>query len=110
MIDETLAKHMVELLNDILALDPMAVTSLVTSGFGCNEHLAKHSTMQVRTCGCGSGLVKDDRNQVIYSLGVMGLLNGICGADNNGLGSVAAVKDKDTGQVKRFVFIDKESR
>lgn len=67
----------IELLNDALNKDPMAMWALATTRVTCNEVLADHPTIQV-------GKYSDD-----YKVGLIGILNGIFGAADDGYGAIA---------------------
>ena len=66
-----LAQQCADLLNEALTLDPTAVATLVGMRVPCNKELADHSTVQVR---------QDGENT--FSVGLLGLLNGIIGANS----------------------------
>lgn len=74
-----LAQQCADLLNDALKLDPTAVATLVGMRVPCNEKLADHPTIQVR---------QDGENT--FSVGLLGLLNGIIGANAKNHGYLAA--------------------
>jgi hypothetical protein len=81
------------LLNEALARDPMALTQLVNARVPCNEKLTNHKTVQT---GMHGGE---------YKVGVLGLLNGILGYKLGGIGAEGDV-DPKTGRlvrVRRFV-------
>lgn len=69
--------HVIEVLNEALLIDPEAIQSLLAIRVPCNQKLADHPTIQVM-----------ERNGK-YTVGVLGLLNGIFGADENGCGYLA---------------------
>lgn len=82
-----------DLLNDALARDPMALTQLINARVSCNEKLTNHKSVQT---GMYSGEFK---------LGVLGLINGILGYKLGGIGAEGDV-DPKSGQllrVRRFV-------
>ncbi|TXH15675.1 MAG: hypothetical protein E6R03_06765 [Hyphomicrobiaceae bacterium] len=74
---------LIAFLNSIAAIDPAAMHALLLLRVPCNEALADHPTAQVRS---------DERGA---SISLLGLLNGYCGAHDDGLnkgcGPVAAV-------------------
>jgi hypothetical protein len=63
--DLELADRIIELMNDALARDPIAVTELIANRVPCNDDLATHPTIQVNPA--------DD------TVGMLGFLNGLCG-------------------------------
>ena len=91
-IDEQLAARVIALLNEALSLDSEAVTALVNSRVRCNEGLACHPTIQVGTRDDGSNTV-----------GLVGVLNGLCGVDADGWGPIAVSIEEDTGRVLGFL-------
>lgn len=94
MIDHegtVLAHAIVGLLNEMLTLDPVATAALINARVPCNDALANHSTIQ-------AGPVEGSPQNVV---GILGLLNGLCGVDDRGWGVVAAVVESD-GTVSGF--------
>jgi hypothetical protein len=70
-------------LNSLLELDRPAVASLIANRVPCNQALADHETVQVRAQHGG------------YHVGLLGILNGLFGCDDDGIGPIAAVFDQD---------------
>jgi hypothetical protein len=77
-------KEVVNFLNECFKLDKIAIEKLVNSRVRCNEKLENHPTIQ-----CGED---KDGNAVV---GLLGILNGIFGADKDGWGVIAAYFDKN---------------
>lgn len=77
------AKKIVDLLNSLIECDKNAVASLVANRVPCNSILADHPTVQVGTMNGG------------YSVGLLGILNGICGIKENGYGLIVAHFEDD---------------
>jgi hypothetical protein len=77
------ADAMARYLNELLKLDPEAVYRLLETRVPCNKDLADHPTVQVHT--------KDG----IYSVGLLGILNGFIGADTDGWGFLCACYSDD---------------
>ena len=75
------AEHAVKIMNEAFALNPSAIETLVDSRVSINEKLANHPTIQA-----GS-------DSEVYSLSIIGLLNGIFGIDENGQGPIARLYD-----------------
>lgn len=69
-VDLTLAGRIVELLNDLYRKDPQAMHDLIEHRVRCNEVLAAHPTVPVARPEDNDGGL----------LGVLGLLNGLCGS------------------------------
>ncbi len=69
MTNRELAKHAVEVLNRAFKSDPVAIEQLFNVRVDCNDALANDPTIQV-------GQVVGADN---YSVGAIGIINGICG-------------------------------
>ena len=78
-----LAGHLVALLNDALTHDPQAVQCLIDNRVPCNMDLANHPTIQTLCTQNG------------FSVGLLGLLNGLCGVTSTGSGHIVAVYEDD---------------
>lgn len=93
--------ELIEFLNEILELDPEAITSLFLRHVECNLELARHSTVQV------SQSQRDENSEPdgSYYVGMLGVLNGYAGTYDSGpregWGPIAAIVDDD-GQILRF--------
>lgn len=72
MVDDRMADRVVELMNEMLAIDPAATRALLINRVPCNAALADHPTIQ---CGAMEGG---------YTVGMMGVLSGLCGAHDDG--------------------------
>jgi hypothetical protein len=77
----------VDLLNEMLRLDPAAATALLNARVPCNQDVANHPTIQVRGYGSGNP-----------SVGLLGVLNGMFGTDDGGAGPIGAVYDDEKQQ------------
>lgn len=77
--DEELAARVVEFLNELLKLDRPAVAALIANRVPCNEELANHPSVQVAAQHGG------------YHVGMLGVLNGLCGAGADRYGLIEAV-------------------
>lgn len=83
--------HVVDMLNEILAIDPVALSELGRLSVPCNKKLAEHPTVQVRaTAG------KHD-----YRVGLLGILNGVLSKSSPGI-IQAIVDDEDDNKLLRF--------
>jgi len=100
-VDIHLVDRIVAYLNELLAHDPDAVNSLCLNRVPCGKALATHPTVQVQ--------VVRDETGIDYSVGILGILNGLCGAyddgSRKGFGGLAVKIDKETGQIARFFKI-----
>lgn len=79
----------IDALNDILSADPEAIQKLVETYIPCNDKLADHPTVQVQA---------DEKG---CKVGLLGVLNGVLGADDNGLGYICACFD-ESGKLTEF--------
>jgi hypothetical protein len=77
-------------LNELIALDAQAITALVESRVPCNKSLADHPSVQVSSTTGGG-----------YSVGLLGILNGLFGTREDGWGFISAVFD-DNGVITEF--------
>ena len=96
--NEVTVDQVVELLNAALLLDRTAITNLVQTRVDCNKKMAGHQTIQV---GLAPGVDPDDKN-LLYEVGILGLINGLFGIDERQWGAIAAEMDK-AGHVMQFV-------
>ncbi len=85
MIDFERAQVIVDYLNELLELDRPAIAALIANRVPCNEALSNHPT-------CQAG-----RQHGGYNVGLLGLLNGLCGVDDKSWGAIAAVYDNPEG-------------
>ena len=83
--DQIDINEVVKLLNELIALDQVAMTALVENRVPCNLLLSDHPTVQVYT--------RKDSNG--YEVGFLGILNGLFGADDHGCGAIFAEFDED---------------
>jgi len=91
----------IEFLNELLRADPQAVSALIETRVPCNQELADHPTVQVRSYGLNGG----------YQVGLLGILNGLFGVDEEGWGPIAAQYDEnDDTTVIGFVRSDAVQR
>lgn len=81
-INAFFAKRIVEVLNSALEADRAAITLLIKSHVNCNKTLAEHPSIQVRGYNNGQ-----------YSVGPLGVINGLAGTHPNGYGRIAAIFD-----------------
>ena len=72
----------IKLLNGALELDRETIQRLVDTRLTCNNSLVNHATIQVSYY-----------NGERYTVGLLGILNGLFGADTKGNGAIAAVYD-----------------
>lgn len=85
-------------LNHLLSLDREAIEKLVEIRVPCNEALTVHPTVQVQL-EPGQSLV-----------GILGILNGLCGAREDGWGFITAVYDGGPNGGLQLVRFEKTDR
>lgn len=68
----------ISILNEMIAADPIAMRDLIEQRVPCKEGIADHPTVQVRAETNG------------YSVGLLGVLNGIFGNHEDGFGAISA--------------------
>lgn len=84
-VDEVIA-----ILNSALESDREAIQTLVQSRVRCNKTLADHPEIQVGAMDCG------------HEVGILGILNGLFGVDENGWGFICAIYDAPDGKLTHF--------
>lgn len=107
------AEAIVALMNELLEMDPVAVSALCHVRVPCNETLAAHPKVQVALLRDPAEAAGDDDE---YSVGLIGVLNGLGGADYLGRGAVAAYFDDDADfddldnppRIHRFGVLDRD--
>jgi hypothetical protein len=87
-VEQEMRSEAVRVLNEAIALDPEAVRLLCNARVPCNEALADHPSIQV---GRGPSVGQSDHDWVV---GMLGIVNGICGVDDNGWGFVGVEFDE----------------
>ena len=86
---------LIAFLNSLLEVDRYAVAELILARVPCNAGLADHPTVQVASAGSTTFIEPGT-----YRVGMLGILNGYCGADAAGNGPIAAVYEG--GRLARF--------
>ncbi len=105
-VDRELAKRIVDFLNELLELEPDTVHQLITHQFRCGGEFAQHPSVQVWA---------PNEAQPYPRVTLLGLLNGLAGADADGRGAVAAQFDNQetdpelglTGDLVEFEVLDR---
>ena len=74
--DTVSADDVIRYLNELVEIDPLAIRALMCTRIPCNEALANHPTVQVSEWpeGC--------------HVGVIGIINGLFGTDEEGRGGI----------------------
>ncbi len=88
-MDTQLADRIIDHLNDAVLHDRDAMEFLMRFYTPCNESLAKHPTIQVKRYEDNS-----------HTVGWLGVINGLCGVDENGCGLIAAYIDENDKLIK----------
>ena len=88
--DQVTLDEVIDLLNEIHAADPKAMLQLIEGRIPCNEKLAEHPTVQCLTVG-GVNMV-----------GILGVINGIFGVNERGVGGIAALFNS-SGELTGFI-------
>ena len=83
-------------LNEIIATDQGALRALMEYRVPCNDALASHPTVQV---------VAPEDDGEGYVVGLLGILNGLIGTDDDGFGFLCAVFSDD-GTLERVQRTD----
>ena len=79
----------VQVLNEALNADPLAVTAMFTQRWAVNRAVLEHPSIQVKKVD-GPG-----RGEFPGSLGIMGLINGLFGVDAESWGHICAIAVTD---------------
>jgi len=77
--DQIGLQEVIAFLNHMLEIDPQATRDLIETRVPCNAEMADHPTIQVQAYPGEA-----------FQLGVLGLINGIFGVDEEGWGPIAA--------------------
>lgn len=85
----------VDFLNELLKIDPIAITALFNIRIGCNKVLADHETVQVLVSG-----------KNYYQVGMIGILNGLFGIDEYGWGHITI--NYDNGKIIEFQVLTED--
>ncbi|MGH9094977.1 MAG: hypothetical protein ACRDXE_07440 [Acidimicrobiales bacterium] len=115
------AKRAVAVLDRIHAADPTVLPALIEFRVACNRKVGDDPTVQIGTAEhgapicpwCGAVLAEWDhdtdcprsgpRLEASGSVGLLGVINGLFGADENGVGFIAACyADDGTGPLTGF--------
>ena len=90
MIKESITPNdVVNLLNELLKLDPKGITNLFKTYVNVNDAIENHPTVQIT--GCDSAL-----------LGIMGILNGLFGTLEDESGVIYYSIDETVGNILNF--------
>ena len=92
MVKKTVSvQDVCDLLNELLKMDYDCIKSLFIFHVNCNETVAKHPTIQVQ----------QSSTQFPSRLGFLGILNGIFGVRENGMGPICCDID-NSGHINCF--------
>ena len=96
MVKESIAiQETVNFLNEILKYDPVAITAMFSLRVACNKDLADHKTVQVGAL-----------SKSYFQVGMIGILNGLFGADKYRWGHISA--DYDNRMIKKFRLLSEK--
>jgi hypothetical protein len=103
-VDLVLAERIVDYMNGLVALDKPCVAALIANRIPCNKAFSDHPTCQSSAQNGG------------FHVGVLGLLNGICGVYDDGpkkgWGAIAATFEKSDDNpyncLKGFIILKNE--
>lgn len=88
-------QEVVDFLNELIEVDRIAIAALVDNRVPCNQSMADHPTVPVYARHEG------------YLIGMLGILNGMFGTDDDGWGIISSVSDGDG--LLRFEALDRSS-
>ncbi len=89
-------------LNELLSLDQKAMQTLVDQRVNCSKQLADHPTVQVCGYRIPVDFIEGQDSVPGYSVGLLGILNGLFGSDAERWGAIAAVYEAD-GRLSKFI-------
>lgn len=95
-----LAQSLCNFLNELVQVDADVIHSLMETRICCNDKMAEHPTVQVSS----------QKDSKIYSVGLLGILNGFVGVDADQWGYIAALYDDETGKLTGFDLSSKFER
>lgn len=84
------AQDVCDLMNDLLQLDRSCVNEMIKTRFRCNQDTADHPTVQVRK-------YPEDE---YFTVGLIGILNGLFGIREDGFGGLCYECDEDGNVIK----------
>ena len=85
----------IDFLNSILEIDGNALNALISHRVFCNKELGEHETVQT--------LCDTDGN---YTVGLLGILNGMCGKKEDDWGFVVAEVNEENNKIERFLHLN----
>lgn len=88
------AKDVVDLLNELFALDPKAISALFCARFACNKTIAEHPTVIVKNEADGC------------SLGMLGIINGLLLERVGGPGPVGRMLKEGSEETTGFALTE----
>jgi len=83
--DSVTLDEVIDFLNELAKIDYVAMGALVENRVSCSEQFADHPTVQC-----------DEPREGVYQVGLLGILNGLFGTDENGYGAIVAIFDDNT--------------
>lgn len=96
MIRETVTlDEVIHLLNECVAIDPVAMASLVAARVPCSAGFCDHPTVQV-------GPIDEQNPAAGWEVGILGVLNGMFGVDDDGWGEITLYTKEGGSPALRF--------
>jgi len=92
IVKEVTLDHVLDVLNRAVEADSDAIRNLVEQRVQCNKTLADDPTIQVGNYH-KAGVMLNKHVFGNFSIGLLGILNGLFGVDETGWGAIAAVFD-----------------
>lgn len=95
--DLELAQRICDYLNDLLEYDRPAIAAMMANRIPCSREMADHPTVQVSVQHGG------------FHVGLLGVMNGLCGVHDDGYGLISAVfdpPDEKDGEALNQEFYD----
>ena len=90
--------QILEVLNEMVGIDPEFTKKLMTTRFPCNHEMRDHKSIQVH-CYDKASVEKPEA-------GFLGVLNGLIGIDRNHFGAVSAIYNDNDGSIQGFNLTD----
>jgi len=90
-------QNVCDLLNELLELDHACIEALFLRREFCNSSIANHSTVMVQETQSESG------SEASSQLGVVGIINGMFGVREDGMGAICFETEPDSTGTERIV-------
>jgi hypothetical protein len=88
--------EVIDLLNELVELDPGFMRQLVELRVECNDRVANHPTVQVAQAATEKVIAHGQTSKrTFHCAGILGIINGLFGTDEDGWGTIGATFDVD---------------